>query len=56
MLKKLLSIFKKKTYPCIVWDGKCMKYLDLTKKQIEEFRTLPKYKNYSVTINENPSK
>lgn len=26
------------------------------KKQIEEFRTLPKYKNYSVTINENPSK
>ncbi|WP_165375154.1 hypothetical protein [Malaciobacter marinus] len=52
MLEKIKSIFKKKTYPCIIWDGKAMKYLDLNQKEIDDIRTNPKYKNWSVTINQ----
>lgn len=51
MLNKLKALFTKKTYPCIVWDGKCMKYLDLTKKEIENIEKNPEYKDWSVTIN-----
>ena len=36
MIKKIKSLFKKETFPCIVWDGKKMKYLDLTQKQIDK--------------------
>ena len=36
MLKKIKSLLKKETFPCIVWDGKKMKYLDLTQKQIDK--------------------
>ncbi|WP_164968101.1 hypothetical protein [Arcobacter sp. CECT 8986] len=53
MLKKIKNIFKKKTFSCIVWDGKCMKYLELTQERIDEINNDPKYKEWSVTINEN---
>ena len=39
MFKKIKSLFKKETFPCIVWDGKRMKYLDLTQKQIDKMNT-----------------
>lgn len=53
MLDKLKNLFKKETYACIVWDGKCMKYLNLTKKEIEDIENDPEKKDWSVTINEN---
>ncbi|AXH09915.1 hypothetical protein AHALO_1547 [Malaciobacter halophilus] len=52
MLKKIKSLFKKKTFSCIVWDGKSMKYLNLTQKEIDEINTNPKYKNWSVTLHD----
>lgn len=36
MFKKILKLFKKETFPCIVWDGKIIRYLTLTQKQIDE--------------------
>ena len=36
MFRKFLNLFKKKTFPCIVWDGKIIRYLTLTQKQINE--------------------
>ena len=36
MFEKIKSLFKKETFPCIVWDGKIMRYLDLTQKQIDK--------------------
>ena len=37
MLNKIKSLFKKqKTFSCIVWDGKIMRYLTLTQKQIDK--------------------
>ena len=36
MFEKIKDLFKKETFSCIVWDGKIMKYLDLTQKQIDE--------------------
>lgn len=53
MFEKIKNMFNKKTYSCIVWDGKSMKYLDLTKKEIEEIENNPKYKGWSITLNEN---
>jgi len=53
-LKKLIkSIFiKEETFPCIVWDGKMMNYLDLTQTQINNINTAAEYDGWSVTINE----
>ena len=36
MFEKIKRLFIKETFPCIVWDGKKMKYLDLTQKQIDK--------------------
>lgn len=36
MLKKIKNFFKKESFPCIVWDGKIMRYLTLSQKQIDE--------------------
>lgn len=37
MFEKIKNLFKKQeVFPCIVWDGKIIKYLDLTQKQIEK--------------------
>ena len=36
MLKKIKKFFKKESFPCIVWDGKIMRYLTLSQKQIDE--------------------
>ena len=57
LFDSLKSIFiKEKTYPCIVFDGKKMNYLDLTQKQIDEINTKDDYKEWTVTINEVPLK
>ena len=37
MFEKIKNLFKKEeTFPCIVWDGKIMRYLTLTQKQIDK--------------------
>lgn len=49
MLEKIKNIFKKEeNFPCIIFDGKMMKYLDLTQKQIDEIKTNPKYKDWTI--------
>ncbi len=51
MFEKLKTIFKKeKTFECIVFDGKKISYPSLTQKQIDEINTLPKYKDWKVTL------
>lgn len=51
MFKKLINIFKKEeTFPCIVWNGKTMSYPNLTKEQIDEINTDPKYEGWIVTL------
>ena len=30
MFEKIKNLFKKETFACIVWDGKVIKYWDLT--------------------------
>jgi len=53
MIAKLKSLFKKEeTFPCIIWDGKMMKYLDLTQKEIDDINTLPKYEGWTVSKKE----
>lgn len=52
MFEKIIKLFKKETFPCIIWDGKIMKYLDLTQKQIDEMNNSPKYEGWSVTKKE----
>ena len=40
MFEKIKDLFKKQeVFPCIVWDGKIIRYLDLTQKQIDEMTT-----------------
>ena len=36
MFEKIKDLFKKETFSCIVWDGKIMRYLTLTQKQIDK--------------------
>jgi len=36
MLKKIKNLFTKETFPCIVWDGKIIRYLTLSQKQIDK--------------------
>ena len=33
MFEKIKDLFKKETFTCIVWDGKAIKYWDLTQKK-----------------------
>ena len=37
MFEKIKNLFKKQeTFPCIVWDGKIIRYLTLSQKQIDK--------------------
>ena len=36
MFKSIKKLFIKETFSCIVWDGKIMRYLNLTQKQIDK--------------------
>ena len=36
MFKSIKKLFIKETFSCIVWDGKIMRYLTLTQKQIDK--------------------
>lgn len=50
-IENLKNIFKKeKTFECIIWDGKTMKYQDLTQKQIDAISNNPEYKDWTVTL------
>jgi hypothetical protein len=50
MFDSIKNIFKKEeTFSCIIFDGKTMKYQDLTQKQIDEIKTKPEYKEWTVT-------
>ena len=51
MFQKIKNLFKKQnTFPCIVWDGKIIRYLDLTQKQIENLEKINK--NWTITKKE----
>ena len=50
-LKSIKNIFKKEEiFECIIWDGKTMKYQDLTQKEIDKIKNNPEYKDWSVTL------
>jgi hypothetical protein len=50
-LDTIKKIFvKEEVFECIIWDGKTMKYQDLTQKQIDEIRNNPECKDWSVTL------
>ncbi len=36
MFKSIKKLFIKETFSCIVWDGKIIRYLTLTQKQIDK--------------------
>ena len=36
MFKSIKKLFIKETFSCIVWDGKTMRYLTITQKQIDK--------------------
>ena len=48
MFEKIKQFFRKETFSCIIWDGKKMKYQDLTQEQIDEIKNNPKYKDWTV--------
>ncbi|MDD3054932.1 MAG: hypothetical protein PHE16_03530 [Aliarcobacter sp.] len=51
MFEKIRKLFRKqKAFPCIIWDGKVIKYLDLTQKQIDKMQE--KNKNLMITKKE----
>ncbi len=50
MFEKIKKFFKKETFPCIVWDGKIMRYLTLSQKQIDEMQE--KNQNWTITKKE----
>lgn len=53
MFSKIKELFvKEETFECIVWDGKMMRYVDLTQKQIDEINESEKYKDWTVTKKE----
>ncbi len=50
MIKFIKNIFKKEeTFPCIVFDGEKMKYLDLTQKEFDKINSDEKnYKGWTA--------
>ncbi len=57
MMKKIFKIIKnifikEETFPCIIWDGKKMSYLNLTNSKIKEIEESPEYEGWSVMIDE----
>ena len=52
IVKIIKSLFiKELTYPCIIWDGKMMNYMNLTQTQIDKIRNSAEHKGWSVTVN-----
>ena len=56
-MKKIFKIIKnifikEETFPCIIWDGKKMSYLNLTNSKIKEIEESPEYEGWSVMIDE----
>lgn len=50
MFEKIKNLFKKEElFTCIVFDGKIIRYLDLSQKQIDEMKTKPQYEGWTVT-------
>ena len=48
MFEAIKNLFKKQeTFPCIIWDGKIMKYLALSQKLIDKL--LEKNKDWTIT-------
>lgn len=51
ILLEILGLFKKvKRYPCILWDGKTMSYLDLSNEEISSMKK--ENKNLVITKKE----
>lgn len=51
ILNTIKNIFiKEKKFECIIWDGKTMKYQNLSQKEIDEINNNPEYKGWSVTL------
>lgn len=51
MINKIKNLFKKEEkFSCIIFDGKKMKYLTLTKNEIEELKKSPETKDWTITI------
>ncbi len=49
MFNKIKELFKKEErFSCIIFDGKEMKYMDLTQKEIDEMKSNPKYKDWTI--------
>jgi len=48
IIKKIFV--KEDIFECIIWDGKTMKYQDLTQKQINEIKNNPEYKDWIITL------
>ncbi len=53
MFDKIKNFFKEEErFPCIIWDGKTMKYLDLTQKEIDKMQTSPQNEGWIITKKE----
>ncbi|CAM4019906.1 hypothetical protein ACLO_1313 [Arcobacter cloacae] len=51
MFETIKNLFKKEeTFSCIIFDGKKMKYLDLTQKQIDKLKE--EHKDWTITKKE----
>lgn len=49
MFDKIKDIFKKdEVFSCIIFDGKEMKYMSLTQKQIDEMKVKPECKDWLI--------
>ncbi len=48
MFEKIKQLLRKETFSCVIWDGKKMRYQDLTQKEIDEIKSNPKYKNWTI--------
>ena len=51
ILNVLKNLFvKEQLFECIIWDGKIMRYQDLSQKQIDDINNKPEYKGWTVTL------
>lgn len=48
IIKKIFV--KERIYECIIWDGKTMKYQNLSQKQIDKIKNDPKCKDWTITL------
>lgn len=50
-LNAIKKIFvKEQLFECIIWDGKMMKYQDLSQQQIDDINNKPEYEGWTVTL------